>query len=318
VFTIHNIEYQGRFPKDSAEDLFGIPASEYGSISDGEAVNLMKAAIDYADAVSTVSPTYAKEIQSDYFAHGLAVTLSKNKHKLTGILNGIDTVGYDAKTDKALFENFDADTLETKTKNKTELQKMLNLTVSVQTPMIAVISRLVAHKGIDLLKAASNELLGRDVQLVVLGTGNAEYEAFFKHLAAEYPKKVCAIIAYNKDLSRKIYGAADMFLMPSKSEPCGLSQMIASRYATVPLVRETGGLYDSIKDCNDGHSGNGYTFSTYNAGDMLNCINRALGLYNYYPTIWKELQRRILSTDFSWGASAKEYIKMYDGLFKQA
>jgi len=314
VFTIHNIEYQGKFDVGCCEDLFGIPARECSSISHDGCINLMKGAMDYADVVSTVSPTYANEITSDYFAHGLADVVGRNYYKLCGILNGIDVDGYNAATDKSIFVNFDRDTLDKKVENKLILQKMLHLAEDASIPMIAIITRLVTHKGIDLVKAAATNLIEMGVQLVVLGTGNAEFEAFFAHLATQYPSKVATVIAYNKDLSRKIYGSADIFLMPSKSEPCGLAQMIASRYATVPVVRETGGLYDSIADCGDGHHGNGYTFATYDAGDMTRAIERAVGLYRDYPAIWRELMQRVIDTDFSWSRSAKEYIAMYDKL----
>lgn len=313
LFTIHNIEYQGKFPRECCEDLLGIPFREYLSLEHDGVINLMKAAIDYSDAVSTVSPTYAKEIVSDYFAHGLAGILNRNKHKLTGILNGIDTEFYNPETDKALFYTYNyKNAVEKKRQNKAELQKMLNLNEDENIPVIGVISRLVPHKGIDLLKFACNELLTSDVQLIVLGKGNADFEAYFSHMQNLHRGKVSAIIAYNADLSRKIYAASDIFLMPSKSEPCGLSQMIASRYGAVPVVRETGGLYDSIKDAYDGTNGNGYTFSSYNAQDMLNAINRATGLYRDYKVKFNDLVKKVMTTDFSWSSSAKEYIKLFD------
>lgn len=318
LFTIHNIEYQGKFPRECCEDLLGIPFKDYLSLEHDGVINLMKAAIDYSDAVSTVSPTYAKEIVSDYFAHGLADILNRNKHKLTGILNGIDTEFYDPATDKALFCTYNQENAVIKKRqNKAELQKMLNLNEDESIPVIGVISRLVPHKGIDLLKFACNELLMSDIQLIVLGKGNADFEAYFSHMQNLHRGKVSAIIAYNADLSRKIYAASDIFLMPSKSEPCGLSQMIASRYGAVPVVRETGGLYDSIKDAYDGTNGNGYTFSSYNAQDMLNAINRAVGLYRDYKIKWNGLVKKVMATDFSWSSSAKEYIRLFDSIINK-
>jgi len=193
---------------------------------------------------------------------------------------------------------------------------MLNLAVEENIPMIAVIFRLVAHKGVDLLKSICNELMGENVQLVILGKGNAEYEAFFSHQQTQYPHKLAAVIAYNQDLSHKIYAAADIFLMPSKSEPCGLSQMIASRYGALPVVRETGGLYDSIRDCGgDGAYGNGITFAQYTAADFLNAVRRAIKLYRN-KEVWSTLIPRVMNVDFSWRNSAKEYIDMYDRLMQ--
>ena len=315
IFTIHNIEYQGKFPRESTEDLFGIPFKEYPSLEYGGGINLVKAAIDYSDAVTTVSPAYAREILSDYYAHGLAAVLNKNRGKLTGILNGIDYDFYNPAADKSLFYRFDATTSgEVRARNKLELQAMLDLPQDERIPMVAVISRLVAHKGMDLIKYALPELLAKDIQIVVLGKGEAEIEAYFTHMQSLHRNKLSAIIAYNSDISRKIYGSCDIFLMPSKSEPCGIAQMIASRYGAVPVVRETGGLSDSIRDAGDGTQGNGYTFAGYNAHEMLNALNRALGLYTAYPELFAALRLRVMTADFSWTSSAGEYIRLYESL----
>lgn len=311
IFTIHNIEYQGKYSPSILEDVFGIPNAEYMSVEHRGCVNLMKGAIDYADAVSTVSPSYAQEITDPYYAHGLENVLLKNRGKLRGILNGVDIDTYDPATNPALFKNFTVETMGDKKVNKTELQKMLSLPVREDVPMIAVISRLVSHKGLDLVRFAMNDILREDVQVVILGKGDPDYENYFSHVQKMYDQKVCAVIAYNKDLSHKIYAAADIFLMPSKSEPCGLSQMMACRYGTVPVVRLTGGLRDSITDCGDGDTGNGFTFGTYNAGDMLHAIERATGLYRDYHAKWVGLMRRAMTTDFSWKQSAKEYDNFY-------
>lgn len=315
IFTIHNIEYQGKYSKSIIEDVFGIPAHEYMSLEHRGCINLMKGAVDYADAISTVSPTYAQEIMDPFYAHGLENVLLKNSYKLRGILNGVDVDGYNPKTNPALFKNYDVDTVKDKTVNKTELQKMLSLPVNENVPMIAIISRLVTHKGLDLIRFAMNDMLKNDVQIVILGKGDPDYENFFTHIQKMYDKKVCSIIAFNKDLSHKIYSAADMFLMPSKSEPCGLSQMMACRYGTIPIVRLTGGLKDSITDCGDGDYGNGFTFQSYNAGDMMHAVDRAVGLYNDYRYKWDGLVKRAMETDFSWKNSAREYIKFYNELF---
>ena len=230
---------------------------------------------------------------------------------MTGILNGIDVNSYNAETDTSLFANFDAEHLENKTVCKTELQKMLGLPVK-DVPMIAMISRLVSHKGLDLVKAVAEDILHEDVQFVLLGTGDATYENYFKDLGRRYEGKFSANIAFNNDLSRKIYSGADIFLMPSLSEPCGLSQMIASRYATVPVVRETGGLFDSIKPYGTG--GNGFTFASCNPYDMLYVIHEAIDLYKNRPE-WKQLMQKALTTDFSWQHSAEEYKKLYAQTF---
>ena len=307
LFTIHNIEYQGKYSLDILEDLFGISDSYRYLLEYQGCINLMKGAIECSEKFSTVSPTYAEEIKSPQFAHGLQDIIRKNAFKLCGILNGIDTVSYDPATDKALFVNYDAENLGNKAICKSELQKMLGLPVR-DVPVIAMISRLVAHKGLDLVKAVIEDVLQEDVQFVLLGTGDSVYENYFRDLGRRYTGKAVAVISFNNDLARKIYSGADIFLMPSKSEPCGLSQMIASRYATVPVVRETGGLYDSIKPY--GAGGNGFTFASYNPNDMLYVIREALNVYKN-PDAWKALMKRAATTDFSWQYSAEQYKKLY-------
>ena len=308
VFTIHNIEYQGKYSLDLLEDLFGI-SNDYRYLLEFEGcANLMKAAIECSETFTTVSPTYAEEIKHAEYAHGLQGEIQRNAFKLRGILNGIDVKSYNPATDPALFSPYSAEKPEGKAICKAELQKMLGLPVRADVPIVAMISRLVSHKGLDLVRAAIEELLAEDVQFVLLGTGDTEYEAYFKDLANRYKGKAVSIIAFNGDLSRKIYSGADIFLMPSKSEPCGLSQMIASRYLTVPVVRETGGLYDSIKPY--GAGGNGFTFAAYNAGDMLYVLREAIALYKDEQQ-WKKLMIKAGTTDFSWQRSAEEYKKLY-------
>lgn len=308
VFTIHNIEYQGKYSLDVLEDLFGI-SNDYRYLLEFDGcANLMKAAIECSETFTTVSPTYAEEIKRTEYAHGLQGEVERNAFKLRGILNGIDVKSYDPATDPALFAPYSAENPAGKEVCKAELQKMLGLPVREDVPVVAMISRLVAHKGLDLVRAAIEELLADDVQFVLLGTGDSEYESYFKDLANRYKGKAVSIIAFNGDLSRKIYSGADIFLMPSKSEPCGLSQMIASRYLTVPVVRETGGLYDSIKPY--GAGGNGFTFAAYNAGDMLYVLREAVSLYKNKPE-WQKLMIKAGTTDFSWQRSAEEYKKLY-------
>lgn len=314
IFTIHNIEYQGWYNRGMLGDVFGIPEHEFHSIEHFGEINLMKGAIDYSDAVSTVSPTYAQEILTQEYSHGLDGDLRRNSHKLRGILNGIDTITYNPETNPALFAHYSADDKTGKALDKAGLQKQLWLPIEKDVPIIAMITRLASHKGLDIVRAALPELLARNVQFIVLGTGDAEYENFFTGMQDAYDGKMRAIIAFDKDLSHKIYAGADIFLMPSKSEPCGLSQMMACRYGTIPVVRETGGLKDSIDDAYNGDFGNGYRFARYAPDDMLGSIGRALDLYTNHKDKWAKLVDRAMRTDFSWTNSAQQYIKFYDEL----
>lgn len=313
VFTIHNIEYQGKYSLDILEDLFGISNHYRYLVEYDRCINLMKGAIECCERFSTVSPSYAGEIKDPYYAHGLDPIIRRNEFKLCGILNGIDPDYYNPQTDKALFANYSADNPANKAVCKEELQRMLNLPVKPDTPVIAMITRLVTHKGLDLVKEVIEQALRQDIQFVLLGTGDSMYENYFSDLGRRYQGKVVSVISFNSDLSRKIYSGADLFLMPSKSEPCGLSQMIASRYGTVAIVRETGGLRDSISPY--GAGGNGFTFRNYNAYDMLYVINEALGVYRD-KAAWKKLVEKAMKTDFTWAKSAKEYEGLYDGLLK--
>ena len=310
VFTIHNIEYQGKFSMDTYSDLFGFPESIHNFVEFDNCVNLMKGAIEMTDIVSTVSPTYAEEIKNPFFAHGLESIINRNARKLSGILNGIDIDYYNPETDKYLFKNYSIDDLSGKAVCKRELQKMLGLPIKEDVPVIAIISRLVSHKGLDLVKEVLENLLVDDVQVVILGKGETYYENYFTNVANNYKGKCSTVIAYNQDLSRKIYSGADIFLMPSKMEPCGLSQMIASRYGTVPVVRETGGLNDSIK-AYTGDNGNGFTFHDYNAYDMLYVINEAIRTFKNKDA-WKDVLRRAMTTDFSWNGLASKYEELYN------
>lgn len=305
LFTIHNIEYQGIYSLDLLNDLFDIHEIYKSLVEYNNCINLMKGAIECSERFSTVSPTYAEEIKNEYYAHGLDPIIRRNHFKLTGILNGIDDKSYNSETDKHIFANYSADNFKNKEICKRELQKLLNLPEKPETPVIGMVSRLVSHKGLDLVTAVIEELLQDDIQFVVLGTGENNYEGYFRDLAYRYPEKFSANIVFNGDLSRKIYSGADIFLMPSKSEPCGLSQMIACRYGTIPVVRETGGLCDSIKS-----SKNGYTFSNYNAHDMLYVVRQACGDYKNKKE-WAKLMYRAATTDFSWNRSASEYESLY-------
>lgn len=315
VFTIHNIEYQGKFGLEIMEDILGVPYWARSVMEYDRCVNIMKAAIVCSDIVSTVSPTYAKEILCPEFSHGLHHIIESNQGKLRGILNGIDYDRFNPETDKAIFQHYSAASANNKTLNKVALQKMLNLTVDEDVPMIGIISRLVQHKGMDLIQSKLDEILMQKVQIVLLGKGESTYEWFFTDKERSYGNKMKAIIAYNADLSSKIYAACDMFLMPSKTEPCGLSQMIASRYGAVPIVRETGGLFDSIKDFGCQSGGNGYVFANYNGNDMAFVIRKAIEDYTDKAE-WAKKVKVVMNKDFSWKSSALEYIKMYDTLLK--
>ncbi len=310
LFTIHNIEYQGIYSMDILSDLFDIYGTYAGLVEYNNCINLMKGAIECCERFSTVSPTYAEEIKNPYFAHGLDPIIRKNEFKLTGILNGIDDMGYNPKYDKHLFAPYSPEDFAGKKVCKSELQRMLGLNDSADTPIIAMISRLAAHKGLDLVTTVIDEILQDDVQFVLLGTGESHFEGWFSDLARRYPGKVSANIMFNGDLSRKIYSGSDIFLMPSKSEPCGLSQMIACRYGTIPVVRETGGLKDSIKPLE-----NGFTFTNYNAHDMMYVVREAIAAYKNKEE-WAKLMYRAATTDFSWNHSAKQYESLYYDMLK--
>ena len=315
VLTIHNIQYQGVYGEELIDNVVGIDHAHKNLIEYDGAVNLMKAGIECANAVTTVSPSYAKEILDPWYSHGLDTILRERSYKLRGILNGIDVENYNPETDKDVFKNYSADNMRGKAVNKRELQKLLGLPEKKDTPVMGMVTRLVSHKGLDLCKAVLDELLATtDIQLVVLGSGDYQYEEFFRGLAQRYPDKVGLCLGFIPDLARKIYAGSDMFLMPSKSEPCGLSQMVALRYGSIPIVRETGGLRDSVTDSGD-NMGNGFVFSSYNAHDMLHAIRRAVEGYQDQKG-WSILVKRAMESDNSWGKSANEYIKMYKDVLK--
>lgn len=316
VFTIHNAEYQGVFPMEIMNDVFGIPWKNAGLLEYNGSLNLVKAAIVAADAVTTVSPKYAEEIQTDEYGCGLAPIIKENAHKLSGIINGIDTDFYDPHTDECIAKKYMWRSISGKKQDKTALQKELGLPVS-DVPVFAIISRLVFHKGMDLVRAVAHAMLFRfDCQIVVLGTGEYEYESFFRLLEDTFPEKARALITYNRDLSRRVYAGADFFIMPSKSEPCGLAQMIASRYGTVPVTRETGGLYDTIKNYRTEKGvpqGNGLTFAGYSSEELYGKLEEAVNLYGD-QVAFRKLQQKIMRIDFSWSRSAEKYIELYDML----
>ncbi len=319
VFSIHNLKFQGVFPGRTIGDVLGLDyyPSAVNQLIWGSCVNFMQGALHYSDRISTVSPTYANEICTPYFGEGLDWLLSERRSVLSGILNGIDTTEYDPATDRYIPENFDSDHLEIKAKNKEKLQAELGLRADGGTPMVTIISRLTEQKGLDLLSRILGELLdSEDFQFVVLGVGDRKYEDEFKYYASRLPERFSAQIKFDEPLSRRLYACSDILLVPSRFEPCGLSQMIAMRYGTIPVVRETGGLKDSVTPYNKyTDAGTGFGFANFNAHELLAAIRSALALYRSGSGAWQRMQKRAMSENFSWDASAKKYIELYRGLF---
>ena len=314
TLTIHNIEYQGRFGMQTLGDLFGLDHgwAEDGTIIMDRDVNLMKGAILCADAVNAVSPTYANELKMSYFAHRLENIMRRCEYKLSGVLNGIDMKLYDPATDQRITTNYSVDDLAGKDADKAELQRMMGLREEPHVPIVAIVSRLVSHKGLDLICEVLHDMMELPMQLVILGKGDRKYEEFFHWAAQQYHGRMAVRLDYNEELSMAIYAGADLFLMPSKSEPCGLSQMIAMRYGTVPIVRETGGLKDTVQPYEAWRdAGNGFTFANYSSSDMLHVIREAVYLYKDYPDAFSRLRKRAMKCDFSWARSAKEYLRIY-------
>ena len=319
VFTIHNIEYQGQFDRNILGDVLGLDESYFREdmLSYYGDVNLVKGAIYAADYITTVSPTYAKELQYAFYAHGLEGVIADNYHKFTGILNGIDMEHNNPATDPFLPAPYSAADPSGKAACKAALQEKLGLNVDPDVPIIACISRLVAHKGYELVTAAFPKIMDHYVQFVVLGTGDWGIESFFRMAAQEYPGRVSANLMYSAELASQIYAGADLLLMPSISEPCGLSQMIAMRYGTVPIVRLTGGLKDSVPSYNPTTgTGLGFTFGSITPGDLLGAIDRGLEAYETDRPNWTALMKRGMTTDFSWDQSAAAYEKVYQQVMR--
>lgn len=313
IFTIHNIQFQGIFTPAIIGDVFGIDQQYLSILEYNGLINLMKGAIVTSDLVTTVSPRYAKEIKTMQYAWGLENITRLVPEKLDGILNGINTVFYDPEKD--ILYPFNVSSLHEKQKNKTALQKSLGLNVDENSCLLAIISRLTTQKGLNLIVDVFHEIMKLPVQVVILGKGDDYYENKFRELSNTYPQRVASMIAFDIALSKQIYAASDIFLMPSKTEPCGLSQMIAARYGSIPLVRATGGLFDSIKDYQD-QDGNGFVFRDFDAQQMLEKIRAALDLYKDKAK-FKALAKKNMEIDFSWQASAEEYLKKYQLLVKK-
>ena len=315
MYTIHNIEYQGWANASFFDDVLGLPWEYRGTLDMNNSVNVMKGAIETADLVTTVSETYARELMYPYYAHGLDGILANAAWKLTGITNGIDTNTFNPETDPALPAHYNAETFEVgKAAVKAALQEEVGLPVKPDVPLMVMVTRLAGHKGLDLLCYIARRLLWEeDCQLLILGTGEAQYETFFKELQEQFPEQVAAKITFNLNLAARIYAGGDIYLMPSKSEPCGLSQMNAMRYGTVPVVHATGGLKDTVPPCDEnGEGGLGFTFQSYNADDFLAAIKRALNLYKDQPENWKALIKKEMEMDFSWNVPAGRYMELFN------
>jgi len=317
TLTIHNIEYQGRCGRDSLGYLFGLDQgwANDGTIIMDNDVNLLKGAILCADAINAVSPTYANELKLAYFAHRLEDIMQQNSYKLHGVLNGIDMKRYDPANDEGIAAKYSVADMAGKAVDKANLQKMMGLREDPNVPVIGIVSRLVSHKGLDLSCEVLHDMMELPVQLVVLGKGDKKFEEFFAWAAQQYAGRMAVRLDYNEALSMAIYSGCDLFLMPSKSEPCGLSQMIAMRYGTVPIVRETGGLKDSVQPYEDWRdAGTGFTFANYSSSDMLYVIREAVSLYLEYPEAFARLRQRAMECDFTWNRSANEYLRIYAGI----
>ncbi len=317
VFTIHNLKFQGKYAASVLGNVLGLhdcPAAR-DQLMQGDSVNYMRGAINYADRITTVSPTYAEEICTDFYGEGCNDVFNRRKDILSGILNGIDQNKYDPSR---LEIPFSQDDPAGKTANKRAFQEKFGLKADPDIPLIGVISRLTDQKGFDLVNYILPELLESEVQLAVLGVGQKEYEDAFKYFAAEYPEKVTANILFSEALSIEFYSSCDMILVPSLFEPCGLSQMIAMRYGTLPIVRETGGLKDSVIPYNQyTGEGNGFSFANYNAHELLFTIQRAMKLYSEDRAAWYQLVQNAFAADFSWKNSAQKYMELYRGLLEE-
>ena len=318
VMTIHNLKFQGIWDLKKVKDITGLPP--YFFTSDkleayGDA-NYLKGGIVYADAVTTVSESYAQEIKTPFYGEHLDGLMRARSNCLTGIVNGIDYDEFNPETDKRIVANYNQKTFrKEKGKNKKALQQELGLEVNDKKFMIGIVSRLTDQKGFDLIAYMMDQICTEDVQLVVLGTGESQYENMFRHFAWKYPDRVSANIYYSEDMSHKIYASCDAFLMPSLFEPCGLSQLMSLRYGTVPIVRETGGLKDTVEPYNEYEStGTGFSFANYNAHEMMNTINYAKHVYYNNKREWNKIVDRGMLKDFSWTSSAGKYEKLYDNL----
>ncbi len=314
MYTIHNIEYQGWAQGGFFDDVLALPWEYRPTLDMNGAVNVMKGAIETCDMVTTVSETYSRELMYPYYAHGLDSIISSASWKLTGITNGIDVGTFNPETDPNLPAHYNADTLLSgKARCKAALQKEVGLPVDPDVPLMVMVTRLAGHKGLDLLCYIARKLLWEEnCQLLILGTGEKQFEHFFTELAEEFPNQVAAKITFDLGLAARIYAGGDIYLMPSKSEPCGLSQMNAMRYGTVPVVHATGGLKDTVPPCDEkGQGGLGFTFQSYNGDDFYGAVKRCLNLYNHNREAFRALQQHEMRQDFSWDKPAQRYMELF-------
>lgn len=315
VFSIHNVAFQGQFSDTVMEDILGvahIPAAASQLRCDACSINYMLGALRYADAITTVSPTYANEIQTPEFGEGLDGVLRERSYALQGILNGIDVAGFDPATDKRIAANYTVEDRSGKAVCKAKLQEELGLEVRDDRPLMVMVTRLTRQKGMDLVMYALDRILAGGVQVAVLGTGDRDYEDGLRYFQDKYPGTMAARIEFDPALSQRMYAAADMFLMPSKFEPCGLSQIIAMRYGTLPIVRETGGLKDTVQPYNEfTGEGTGFSFSNFNGNEMGDAVFRAARLFWDNREAWDQLVTQAMSQDFSWTRSADKYLDLY-------
>lgn len=315
MFTIHNIEYQGQTPYAFAEDVLGLSRENIATLAYDGCLNFMFSAICLADKVTTVSKNYAEELKTPYYGKEMSSVLSGVSYKFCGITNGIDPDVFNPQQDSHLFHRYSTKTMGGKKIGKRKLREYLGLEQDEEAPILSMVTRLVGHKGLDLVEYIRHELLKRRLQLIVLGTGDEKYENMFRELSYQYPGRVSANICFNPSLASKIYAGSDLFLMPSKSEPCGLAQMIAMRYGAIPIVRETGGLKDTVFPINpENGEGRGFTFKSYNAHDMLDAIDRALSFFYEKKPELKKVIRFNMETDFSWNEAAEQYLSIYKSM----
>ena len=320
MFTIHNVEYQGWAQSDFFDDVLALPHGYRGCLDMNGAVNVMKGAIETADLVTTVSESYARELMYPYYAHGLDGVLTGAAWKLTGITNGIDIRTFNPETDPALPAHYNAATIARgKAKCKAALQEEVGLPVKADVPLMVMVTRLAGHKGLDLLCYIARRLMWEeDVQLLILGTGEEHFERFFRDLAEEFPDRVAAKITFDLGLAARIYAGGDIYLMPSKSEPCGLSQMNAMRYGTVPVVHATGGLRDTVPGVDEkGKGGLGFTFQSYNADDFYASLKRCIALFRDNRAGFRKLQKTCMAQDFSWDRPAARYMELFEKMLTQ-
>lgn len=311
VYTIHNIKYQGWFEHSGFGEMLDLGMEHFAGFEWHGMMNMMKAAIYHADIITTVSETYADEILTPFFGEGLEPVLADRRGDLYGILNGLDTKDYDPLSDPAVSQQFKSSRAD-KLANKTAMQEALGFKVDERIPMYGVVTRLVAQKGLDLIRHIMHEFLESDVQLVVLGSGDAEYEEYFRLLEAHFPGKVHVTLGFSEPFARRIYASGDFFIMPSLFEPCGLGQLIAIRYLSAPIVRETGGLKDTVIPYDEyDHTGNGLSFANYNAHELLDRLKYSLKLYRSLEHM-DALCRNMAASDYSWTASAQQYAALYD------